>query len=194
MGQKKESYVVRLRCTDTREDSVVRIQALKETEFRDCLVSRNMTKAGVTLHTIYSVLGIPIVKNGVVTGLRKPARDYLSADSKERDENEESPEYVRGGEEEEKYDEAYEGGDEIKNWETEAKEGKRGIRKANGLETNSGRQNAVKTGMESVEGEIEVDADDDPMEDVQYSENGANADGEKKSGQAGGSASIIFED
>ena len=55
-------------------------------------------------------------------------------------------------------------------------------------------QDYMETGKENLEEGIKVDASDDPMEDVRYSENGASADGGRKSDQPGGSASIIFED
>src|SRR5690554_6080993 len=72
MGQKKEVYVVRLRCSGTREDAMAQMQLMKEEELSDCLMSRKATKSGRSFHSIMALMGLPITDGtGAVTGFKK---------------------------------------------------------------------------------------------------------------------------
>lgn len=84
MGQKKEVHVVRLLCQVTREDEILEMQNMKDKELRDCLMPRTVTKSNHSVHSIFSLLGMPRTKNGIVVGLGERSWDHLPDSSKAR--------------------------------------------------------------------------------------------------------------
>ena len=90
MGQEKEVHVVRFKCEGTREDEISAMQAAKEEELRDTLMSQKMGKTNHTLHSFFALIGIPKTDDdGNVIGLGKPKGEHLPEVSEESYEEDE---------------------------------------------------------------------------------------------------------
>lgn len=109
MGQEKEVHVVRLRCKGTREDGILKMQNWKVKDVENCTMSKKMTKANHSKHTLFSLIGLPVIKDGIIVDLQRSRKAYLGDTSDESDGED------RDGETERQHVEGLQGEDEIEN-------------------------------------------------------------------------------